>query len=677
MGSSTGNNLFKEIAKKSDIVQVVSYYLGANALRRSGKRYVSLCPFHNDSHPSMQIDPERNNFHCYVCDSYGDSITFVEKYAHLEPLEALKKVAEICNIPLPQGFSAKKKEDLLVKNYPNELKALSELCHFYQLSLQAKDGKVARDYLNSRGMDAETIEHFGLGFAPFDASLSINALRKMGYDVQTLERAGILAPTAVIKDRQDGRIIFPIEDNDGHVVGFSGRRFLPNQDGGKYVNSPETDLFHKGKILYHYNKAKEMARKDGYIYVVEGYMDAIAFQRAGINSVVAIMGATLTSDQADALKELHVECRLFLDSDEAGQQGEERALPVLLDKEIPTRIGWKLTGGKDADEILTKKGKEALLLQVQRLYDAPMFLLGRRLKGRKFLLESQEIESYLKEVRPYLLALGEVSRARDIRQIAKRTNLSEEEISSILNLNAMTKVPTEKETAEESGTETEGRKRRRSPRQRKPEPVVATKLSNKYNVSDIIHRLFVYLQEIHVGEGMDEDLQKNELIIVLTLPKSRLAYLSFLRSHIIFCQNELNALADMIGNIYLTHDDIPSFGKEEYDILLSKLDGTTTESEKKEEDAIDDAFDLDDDEKEVPELPNDSRVALYQIVQESKQLDAPLYDQVTFQNFLDKEQALINIRNFQKAVAKEKESGEPLSVSVLAQSFQTYRKKKS
>ncbi len=673
MAQSQENNLFREVAKKSDIVEVIGFYLGSSALKKSGKKYLCLCPFHNDSHPSMQVDPQRNTFHCYVCDTYGDSITFVEKFAHLPPIEALRKVADICQIPIPKTYEKRKESDPLFERFPKELKALEELSNFYRLSLQARDGKLARDYLSSRGMDAKTIEHFGIGFAPFDPRKSVAALRGLGFDVPTLERAGILAPSADIKDRQDGRIIFPITDHRGHVVGFSGRKFLPDQEGGKYVNSPETELFHKGRILYHLDHARESARKDGYVYVVEGYMDCIAFQRAGIDSVVALMGAALTSEQADALKELNVECRLFLDSDEPGQMGEERSLPLLHERKIPTRIGWKLTGGKDADEILTKLGPEELLRQAQRLYDVPMFLLGRRLKGRKILAESQEIERYLSEIRPYFQDLGAISRAKDVRQIARRTSLTEEEILPLLQVEDKKEEVAPKKTS--SSTMESARRPSFPPRPTRNEPIRNVTLAPKYTGTDVFHRLFLFLRDLHSGEGMAGSLVKNELIIVLTLPRSREAYADFLRSHVVFCQKELNVLADLIGNVYLSDESLVAFGATEYERLLGSLqqESAAQKTEPEEEDD----FDLDDGQDEALSMTNDVRVALVQIVQESRLLESPGYDPQSFRNYLQNEQNLLRIRRFEEEVHQERAEGEVLSVDVVSQSFQTYRKKNS
>ena len=312
------SNVFREIVGKSDIVKVIAYYLGSDAIVKAGRRFKAICPFHPDSHPSMQIDPEKNFYHCFSCNAGGDTIKFVQEYAHLSSVEALKKVCEICGIPVPSLLSdVHEKRDPLKEKFPKELEALGELSRFYSLYLQSTDGLKGREYLSSRSISRETIDHFRIGYSPYDPTIAIASLRRVGFDVPTLERAGILSNSAELKDRYSGRIMFPLSDNEGHIVGFSGRKIDDKQEGGKYINYPETALFRKGDVLYHFDKARESARRDGYIYLLEGFMDVIAMQRAGLLSSAGLMGTALTENHLAALKGLGVECRLLLDSDEA------------------------------------------------------------------------------------------------------------------------------------------------------------------------------------------------------------------------------------------------------------------------------------------------------------------------------------------------------------------------
>ena len=178
---ASSGNIFKEIAAKASILKVIEAELGANRIVKKGNSYVCLCPFHEDHSPSMNIDVRRNTFHCWVDDHKGDPIAFVEQYEHLSPMEALKKVCSICSIPLPQELSNRKEYVPTVeREYPEELKALKELSHFYQLTLSSALGEKGREYLASRKIPQEVIDHFGIGFAPEDPSEAIRSLRGLG-----------------------------------------------------------------------------------------------------------------------------------------------------------------------------------------------------------------------------------------------------------------------------------------------------------------------------------------------------------------------------------------------------------------------------------------------------------------------------------------------------------------
>ena len=649
-------NIFREVNEKSDIVKVIAYYLGSDAIVKAGKKYKSICPFHNDSHPSMQIDPEKKFFHCFSCDAGGDTIKFVEKYAHLSSLEALRKVCEICCIPLPADISSyHEKKDVLREKFPEELDALSELCRFYQLFLQSNDGHLGRKYLEERGIARETIEHFGIGFSPFDPTIAIRSLRNLGYDVPVLERAGILSNSAELKDRYCGRIMFPIRDNDGHVVGFSGRKIQESQDGGKYINYPETELFRKSAILYHFDSAKESARRDGYVYLLEGFMDVIAMQRAGLPSAVGLMGTALTEEHLLALEKLKVEVRLLLDSDEAGQLGEERALPLLLKHRIPTRICWKFDKAKDADEVLTKEGMTELVRQAHRLYSPTMFLLGRKLAGRKALEDSKDLEEFIETSRPYILAEGEVSRIKDLKAIAKRTGLDSDTLQRLYSR------PNRESTADQ-GTEKSFRPIRKKRREGQNDysnvrRTFDVQLAGRYAAPEAFEKLFGYLGEaLHLVIDKEKDvLYREEYGICFVLPQSREAYETFRKSRMVFDIEAFNVFADLVGNIYLEDQDLLRFGKDEYDRLLSSL--SEGDAGKGEEDEAD-PFDLDGLEGSDVDLGVDEKAYLSQIVEIQKNLTQSWYDSRKFQRSIDLAKKLFALRHYDDTRSLRKSSSE-------------------
>ncbi len=594
--SENGENIFREISAKSDIVKVVSYYLGAQALVRKGDVYMAICPFHNDSHPSMRVSPKRNTFKCFVCNTGGDSISFAEKYAHLSKLDALKKVCEICSIPLPTSLNHPTRTDTISAKYKDELEALKTLEKFYSLSLQSNEGEKGRNYLEGRKIPSDIIEHFGIGYAPKDPKDAINSLRKNGFEVSTLEKAGIIGNSAELKDRYQERIMFPIEDNYGKTVAFSGRLISPEQTGGKYINFPETDLFHKNEILYHYAKAKETVRRDGYIYLMEGFMDVIAATRAGINSVCGTMGTALTPRHVEALKSLDCEVRLCLDSDEPGQIGIERCLPLLLKAEIPMRVVGKFKGGKDADEVLTSLGEDELKKELNQLFDPFLFLLGRTLKGRQKLLDTLEIETFIKKSTPYFLSLSEVDKSRDLSLLSRKTTLSEQTLNKIVYAKENEKKPAEKTSYNKSGNKS-GRDR-----YNKDFPEIPTKLpisENERLNEPALELKKAAMDRPEYSKAIEEKMIKNETEILLSLPLSRMAYNEFQGMRTVLVFQPFYLLASLVGNIYINDVRLKSFSQNEFDNMVREVMKEDDDKEKLE-DIEDDAFGLDGLEDPLP-----------------------------------------------------------------------------
>lgn len=654
-------NIFREVNDKSDIVRVISYYLGNDAIVKAGKGYKCICPFHNDSHPSMQINPEKNYYHCFSCGAGGDSIKFVEEYAHLSPLESLKKVCEICSIPIPsQASGMKEKRDLLREKYPRELDALLELGKLYSLFLTSNDGNKGREYLSSRKIGKDTIDHFGIGLSPYDPTFAISSLRNEGFDVPTLERAGILSNSAELKDRYSGRIMFPIADNDGHIVGFSGRKILDTQDGGKYINYPETELFRKGSILYHFDKAKETARRDGYLYILEGFMDVIAMQRAGLYSACGLMGTALSQDHVQAIKSLGVEVRLLLDSDEAGQLGEERALPLLMAENIPVRVCWKFDKAKDADEVLTRFGKDELIRQVNRLYSPTLFLLGRALKGRKILSDSREIEAFIAKSRPFFQKESEIDKARDLKAISKRTDLDVDELSLIYSGKGVEKS---KEKPYYRGERNIGKKNYRwGPDYVHVEKRLPIALAGKYESPQAFEVLFTYLCENLSAAKKDFGLYRTEYEVAFVLPQDRRAYESFRMSRIVFDLDSFNVFSDLVGNIYLEDETLKAFSAREYDRLLSQLSGSSQNQEKEEEE---DPFDLEGLEEEEVDLSPDKKSFLCQMIAVQKNLQQSWYDERKFQSSLNMLNKLLACKRFEDDLHLKKSGNEEKTIEEL------------
>lgn len=366
-------DLAKEIKSRADIVDVISHYL--NSVQKKGRRYVAMCPFHDDHDPSMQIDKEKQIFHCFVCDSSGDVFSFVQKYEKCSFPEAILKVANIIGYDDPRLHKqtpVRKVDENLVPIY----NCLTELQKFYAYALTTEEGKVARDYLDNRHLSNEQRAKFGLGYAFKDGKVAIQYLQQKGFSLKTIENTGIaLVQTSGMNDTNSGRLIFPIRDHNGQVVGFSARRIV-EEDTAKYINSPETKVFTKSNILYNYHLAKQTAKHDGYVYVVEGFMDVFALDSIGITSCVALMSTKLTSRHVEMLRALGVEIRLCLDGDKPGQQAMMKIMEQLDEAKLPYRLVSIPMEVRDPDEILKQDGEEKLKVFVNSLVDPFNFALN-------------------------------------------------------------------------------------------------------------------------------------------------------------------------------------------------------------------------------------------------------------------------------------------------------------
>ena len=358
------NELYETVLKHADIVEVIKSFI---PVTKKGKNYFAVCPFHDDTNPSLSISPEKQIFRCFVCGTSGNAISFVKKYKGLNQFEAMKLVAEISGFDDPRLHQTSK---VVVKKDDTAeamLKCLKDLTLFYQYALTTEEGKEGLDYFNSRNLDDRLQSKFLLGYAYRDGKATCEYLQKKGHSIKTIEDIGIGKMTnGFITDKNAGRAIFPICNINGEVVGYSARR-LGNGSEAKYVNSPETYLFHKSKILYNYHNAKDKARNKKHIYVLEGFMDVFALEKVGIDNAVALMGTALTSDHIAMLRNLNCEIRMCLDGDLAGQSAMMEACRLFAKAGMSCRIVYNNNSSKDPDEILNSEGKDALIAYLNNL----------------------------------------------------------------------------------------------------------------------------------------------------------------------------------------------------------------------------------------------------------------------------------------------------------------------
>lgn len=373
MAETDYREIYDEIVNQVDLVEVISSYI---PVRRNGRSVVALCPFHDDHHESLHINGTKRIWKCFSCNTGGNVIGFVSKFKNISYMEAAREIAEQqgLDIPLFKNFRRMvKKVDPVMEKYES---LMEEIGKFYQMTLSSEEGAIGREYLQKREIDEEIQKKFSIGFAPSSPTLSMQYMTALGYSYVDMETLGIaMQGREQYIDRNAGRVIFPLKDENGKIVGFSARRVV-DDDSAKYVNTSETPIFHKGNLLYHYDVAKRIAKTTGYVYVVEGFMDAIALDRVGIGSVVALMGTAMTEIQAQMLKRLNTEVRMCLDSDLPGQTATMKNISILEKFHIPYRIVRRSKGPKDADEILEKYGAENLRKYLQVLVDKVQFSLS-------------------------------------------------------------------------------------------------------------------------------------------------------------------------------------------------------------------------------------------------------------------------------------------------------------
>lgn len=350
-----------EIRQSVDIVDVVGTYL---PLTKKGRNYATVCPFHDDTNPSMSISPEKQIYKCFVCHSGGNVFTFLKDYLKVSYIEAVKKVAEIGRIDISE-FQI----DVVKKPINQKLEPLykmhDEAAKIYSHYLQTKSGLSAKEYLTHRDIHEDVVDTFQIGYA-LPQSILVKSFSNMGYSLLEMVTSGLVIESKEGYDRFTNRIMFPLHNQDGRVVGFSGRVFKENQSESKYMNSPESDIFIKGQTLYNYHRVKDSVRKEGYVIICEGFMDVIAFHRSDVKNVVAIMGTALTSGHMKALHRLTRIIYLCLDGDSAGRQATLKCLMLLEKESFDVRI-IELPENSDPDEILKVKGKEELQAMVKQV----------------------------------------------------------------------------------------------------------------------------------------------------------------------------------------------------------------------------------------------------------------------------------------------------------------------
>jgi DNA primase len=361
MAGHFSEELLDQIRDANDVVDLISEYV---PLKKRGKNFVGLCPFHSEKDASFTVTPDKQIFYCFGCGEGGNVISFLMKHEKLSFPETVKLLAKRANIPLPkESFDGRRAKQLDKLYYANQV--ANE--YFQKNFHRGVPGKRARQYLKKRGFDSETQKLFSLGFAPSDWEGLINYVRTKGIEVEVLNQAGLAVPRAEAAgfyDRFRGRITFPTLNLSGKIVGFGGR-VLDDKETPKYLNSPETPIYQKGKILYGLNLSKDEIRQKESAILVEGYVDLISLYQAGIKNVVASSGTAFTQNQARLLARYAEGVFLFFDADSAGQSATFRSVDLLFSEGLEVFV-VSLEPGEDPDSLLRKSGVGAVTERIKK-----------------------------------------------------------------------------------------------------------------------------------------------------------------------------------------------------------------------------------------------------------------------------------------------------------------------
>ena len=346
----------KQIRDSVDIVEVIGDYL---PLHKKGKGYWALCPFHDDKDPSLSVSSELQIYRCFVCNHSGNVFGFLMDYLKISFVEAVKICADKAGIDVSE-INDEINRPSSNSQYANLYDMHDEANKIYSLFLKSKDGIRAKEYLERRHINDDIIKRFQIGFAP-NADTLYKAFTQLNINQVEMARSGlVIESSGRYYDRFKDRILFPIWNEQGRITGFSGRIYYPVENQPKYMNSPESDIFIKGKTLYNYHLAKDAIKKEGFAYLLEGFMDVIALYKAGIENAVAIMGTALTKDHLTMLRKITDTIYLCLDGDKAGQDAMMKAGKILRDFGFHVRI-ILIKQNMDPDELLENFGKEGLL----------------------------------------------------------------------------------------------------------------------------------------------------------------------------------------------------------------------------------------------------------------------------------------------------------------------------
>ncbi len=414
-------NILEDILGRTDIVEVIS---GCIPLKRAGRNFRATCPFHHEKTPSFMVSPDRQIYHCFGCGTGGNAFNFLMQYERLEFPEAVETLAKKAGIVLPQSSGHDEKAVSLT----TQLYKINELAAgFYQNILNSAAGDHAKDYLLKRGLKEETIKAAKLGLAADKWDGLINYLRAKDVSLSFLEKAGLVLTkdSGGYYDRFRNRIIFPILDIKSRIIGFGAR--VLDEALPKYVNSPETPIYTKGKNLYGFNLAKDAIRDEDLVVIVEGYLDFILPYQEGFKNILASLGTALTLEQARFIKRYTANVVMVYDPDKAGELATLRTLDIFIEEGISVKV-VSLPEGLDPDLFVRKNGIQEFktnILQAENLFDYKLKVLKKR-------HSSKEIEGKAKISSEMLATIAkfknEILRSEYLKRLSEELIVREESL---------------------------------------------------------------------------------------------------------------------------------------------------------------------------------------------------------------------------------------------------------
>jgi len=417
------------VRSKTDIVDLVSEYV---QLTKRGKNWFGLCPFHGESTPSFSVTEDKQLFHCFGCGASGNAITFVMDIENTPFTDAVIKLAERTGIEIDSAISNAQQGSRPSNEFKNMIEAHSLAANFYShLLLNTVEGEIALEYLENRGFTRASIEKYGIGWSLDDFEALSDLLKRKGFNLMEMEQAGL----SIMKDdgtgffdRFRGRIMFPLHDDSGNVIAFSGRTLSEGKETAKYLNSPETPIFEKGKMLYNFHNARLNVRKTGKVILFEGFMDTISADRAEITNSVALMGTSLSDTHLIKLKRIAKEVIICCDGDDAGWEAAKRFAGMASRKGFDVQIAL-LPNDTDPDDYIMEYGGQAFREQIIGSPHSYMSFIMAYAKRSKNLSYENDVLQFIHEVLEELATrTSPVEKDLYIRQLSEETNISIEAI---------------------------------------------------------------------------------------------------------------------------------------------------------------------------------------------------------------------------------------------------------